>query len=162
MQPRFAALLMSLVLALAPAVFAGGKADNKASVSFHMETESTDNQKMIFPQEVAGQTRYFRRVPEITTKDVVSFSPFPAEAGGDYGIVFRLKENAARRLTAITNVNQGRWMIAMINGRVADGVLIDKQVDDGVVVIWKGVTLADITVFDDSLPRIGQEGRKKK
>ncbi len=162
MQPRFAAVLMVLVLALVPAVFAAGKAGNKASVSFHMETESTDNPKMIFPQTANGQTRYFRRLPEIALKDVISFSPFPSETGGDFGIVFKLKENAVRRLSAITNANQGRWMVAMINGRVVDGVLIDKQVDDGVVVIWKGATLADIALFDAELPRIGQEGAKKK
>lgn len=162
MQPRFAAVLIILVTALCPAVFAAGKADNKASVSVHMETESSDNPKMIFPQEVSGQTRYFRRVPEINTKDVISFSPFPSEAGGDFGVVFKLKDNAARRLSAVTAANQGRWLVTMINGRVVDGVIIDKQVDDGVVVAWKGLTLADIAVLDDSLPRIGEEGGKKK
>jgi hypothetical protein len=162
MPPRFAAVLMMLVTALCPAAFAGGKADNKASISVHMETESTDNPKMIFPQEISGQTRYFRRVPEIATKDVIAFSPFPSDAGGDYGVVFKLKDSASRRLAAVTSANQGRWMIIMINGRAVDGVLIDKQVDDGVVVAWKGANLADIAVFDDSLPRIGQDGRKKK
>ena len=162
MQPRFAAVLMMVLLALAPAVFAAGKAGNKATVSFHMETESTDNPKMIFPKEANGRTRYFRRVPEISVKDVAAFSPFPSEAGGDFGVVFQLKENAARRLAAITNVNQGRWLLAMINGRAVDGVLIDKQIDDGAVVIWQGATLADIALFDASLPRIGQQGAKKK
>lgn len=162
MQPRFAAALMILLTVLSPAVFAAGKAGNEASVSVHMETESTDNPKMIFPQEISGQTRYFRRIPEINTKDVVSFSPFPAEGGGDFGVVFKVKDNAARRLSAVTAANQGRWLVMMINGRVVDGVIIDKQVDDGVVVAWRGVNLADIAVLDDSLPRIGQEGQKKK
>lgn len=162
MQPRFAAALMILFTVFCPAVAASGKADNKASISLHMETESTDNPKMIFPQDVSGQTRYFRRVPEVSTKDVISFSPFPSDAGGDYGVVFKLKDNAARRLAAITSANQGRWLVTMINGRVVDGVIIDKQVDDGVFVAWKGVTLADVAIFDDSLPRIGQEGGKKK
>lgn len=163
MQPRLTVLLMMLVCAIAPAVLAGGKADTKVSLSFHIETEATDNPKMIFAQQANGQTRYFRRMPEITTKDVVSFNPFPSDAGGDdYGIVFQLKENVAKRFAAITNVNQGRWLIAQINGSVVDGVLIDKQIDDGFVVVWKGATLADIRLFDAALPRIGQEGKKKK
>ena len=163
MQTRRAALLMMLAFALTPAVFASGKKEMKATVSFHMETEATDNPKMIFGQMAYGKTRYFRRMPEITTKDVASFSPFPSDAGGDdYGIVFILKENAAKRLSAITNVNSGRWMLAQINGRVVDGVLIDKQVDDGRLVIWKGATLADVSIFDEALPRVGQEGKKKK
>jgi len=162
MQPRFAAILITLVAAISPVVQAGGKADNKASISAHLETESSDNPKMIFQQEIGGKTRYFRRAPEISTKDVIAFSPFPSEAGGDFGVVFQLKEHVAKRLAAITISNQGRWLIISVNGRPVDGVLIDKQIDDGIIVAWKGVNLADIAVFDDSMPRIGQDGRKKK
>ena len=161
MRIRSAVLFMLLVLAIPTAAFAAGKKESKASVSFHIETESTDNPKMIFPQLANGQTRYFRRMPEVSTKDVVSFTPFPSDAGGDdYGVVFRLKDNAAKRLGAITSANQGRWIISQINGRVVDGFLIDKQVDDGRIVIWKGVTLADVTILDESFPRTGQENKK--
>ncbi|MEI6175718.1 MAG: hypothetical protein WCS43_02400 [Verrucomicrobiota bacterium] len=126
-----------------------------------METDENENPKMTFKQLANGQTRFFRRMPEFSTKDIVSFSPFPSEVGEGYGVIFKLKDNAARRLSAITNVNQGRWMIAQVNGRIVDGVFIDKQVDDGALVIWKGVTLQDVTLFDTSLPRIGEEGKKK-
>jgi hypothetical protein len=162
MQPRIAAVLVTLVTAFSPVAFAGGKADSKASISIHMETENSDNPKMIFQQEIGGRTRYFRRMPEVATKDIIAFSPFPSEAGGDFGVVFRLKDNVARRFSAITSSNQGRWLVTMVNGRAVDAVLIDKQIDDGIIVAWKGVNLADIAIFDDSLPRIGEDGRKKK
>lgn len=162
MQSRIAALMMMVVLAWAPAGYASGKKENKASVTFHLETEGSDNPKMIFSQLTNNKTRFFRRLPEISLKDMVSFSPFPSEAGDDYGLVFKLKGNAANRLAAVTNANQGRWMISMLNGRVVDGVLIDKQISDGFIVIWKGATLADLTVLDADLPRIGAEGKKKK
>lgn len=162
MNSRLAAITLTAFLALAPAGLGSGKKEAKASISLHMQTEATDNPKMIFPQLTNGQTHYFRRMPEIGTKDVMAFSPFPSEFDGSYGIVFKLKGNAARRLAALTNANQGRWMVSQINGRVVDGVMIDRQVDDGVVVIWKGVTLADIAAFDEDFPRIGQEGQKKK
>ena len=162
MSIRLTVLMALAVFALLPCATAAGKRGEKASVSFHLETDAGDNPKMIFPQVQAnGQTRYFRRMPEIATKDVLSFSPFPAD-DGSYGVVFRLKEAAGRRLTAITSANQCRWLVAMLNGRVVDGVLIDKQVDDGLAVVWKGATLADITLLDENLPRIGQEGGKKK
>lgn len=152
---------MLAVLALAPLGLASGKKETKASVSFHMETEGTDNPKMIFPQLANGQTRYFRRMPEFATKDVEAFSPFPSEVGGDYGIVLKLKGNGSNRLSAVTNANQGRWMISQVNGRVVDGIMVDKQIEDGMLVIWKGVTLADIAVLDEQLPRIGEEKKKK-
>lgn len=161
MQPRLALLLVMLALALTPAAFAAGKKDNKATISFHVETEGTDNPKMIFPQMISGQQRFFRRVPEISTKDIVSFNPFPSDAGADqYGLVFKLTSRAANRLTAISNANQGRWMIAQVNGRAVDALLIDKTTNDGLLVVWKGITLADIATLDESLPRIGEEGKK--
>lgn len=163
MRTRRAALLMMAALALVPSAFAGGKKEPKVAVSFHMETEATDNPKMIFPFLANGKERFFRRLPEISLKDVVSFNPFPSEfGGGDYGIVFRLKGSASNRFAAITTANSGRWMISQINGRIVDGFLIDKPVGDGQIVIWKGVTLEDVALLDAELPRMGQEGQKKK
>lgn len=160
MKLRVAVLLMLAVLALAPPLFGGGKNENKASVTFHLETEATDNPKMIFPQGVGNQTRYFRRMPEISIKDIVSFSPFPSDTGESFGIVFRLKGNAVNRLAAVTAANQGRWLISQVNGRAVDGVIIDKQVSDGYIVIWKGVTLADVEILDKKLPRADEANKK--
>ncbi len=162
MKRRLAALLSISILVFAPALMAGSKADHKYSLSFHLETDSNDNPKMIFTQEDNGKTRYFRRMPEVTSKDVVSFSPFPSEANDGYGVVFRLKDNAARRLVAVTSINQGRWLIAQINGRMVDAVVIDKPISDGLLVVWKGVTLDDVKIFDAALPRIGKEGKNGK
>lgn len=162
MKLQLAALAMTFVLALTPAAFATGKKENKASVTFHLETEGTDNPKMIFPQMANGQTRYFRRTPEITLKDVISFTPFPAEGGQGFGLVLKLKPTAVNRLAAITSANQGRWLISQVNGRAVDGVMIDKPVNDGFIVIWKGVSDADIATLDEEKPRIGQENMKKK
>ena len=152
---------MMTVLALAPPLFASGKKENKASVTFHIETEASENPKMIFPQVVGEQTRYFRRMPEIGMKDIVSFSPFPSDVGEGFGIVFRLKSNAVNRFAAITAANQGRWLISQVNGRAVDGVIIDKQVNDGFIVIWKGVTLADVELLDEQLPRADEANKKK-
>jgi len=162
MHSRIAALTILALVALVPSAMAGGKKENKASVTFHMETAATDNPKMIFPQMANGQTRYFLRTPEIGTKDIVSFSPFPSDVAGDYGMVVKVKPGVVTRLAAVTNANQGRWMIVQVNGRVVDGVMIDKQIDDGVLVVWKGVTLADVSLLDEQYPRTGETGKKKK
>jgi len=98
MQSRIAAFTMMIVLALTPGVFAGGKKEEKTSVTFHLETEASDNPKMIFPQLANGQTRYFRRLPEVSLKDIAFFSPFPSTVGDDYGLVFKLKTSAINRM----------------------------------------------------------------
>ena len=98
----------------------------------------------------------------MSLRDVISFTPFPAEGGQGFGLVLKLKATAVNRLAAITAANQGRWLISQVNGRAVDGVMIDKPVNDGFIVIWKGVSDADIAILDEELPRIGQEDMKKK
>jgi hypothetical protein len=161
MPIRIALLLTILAVMWPPAGMAMGKKDDKAAVSFHIETESTDNPKMIFAQEMGGVTRYFRRIPEVSIKDMAVYTPFPNEAG-DYGAVFRLKPRGANRLSALTAVNQGRYLLAMVNGRAVDAVMVDAQIEDGVLVIWKNLNLADIESMDAALPRAGEEGEKKR
>jgi len=40
--------------------------------------------------------------------------------------------------------------------------MIDQAINDGVVVIWKGVTLANIAQLDKALKRAGESAKKKK
>ena len=158
--PRFAVLAM---FAMCASVHAGGNAEEDPMVTFHIETAQAENPKLVFPLEVGGKTRYFRRMPEIAVRDIQAFRPFPGDDGANtYGVIFQLKNNAARRLNNITTANQGRMLLAMTNGRPVDMVRIDQPVDDGFIVIWKGVTEADIRTYDKDLPRIGEEKKKRR
>jgi len=149
--PRILAVALAMVFVL-PA-HAGGKKKNNSIIAFHMETDPGDNHTMIFTQFVAGKQRVFRRMPEIGTKDIVNFNPFPSQDGQGFGLVFRVKNNAKHRLAATTANSSGKWFIARINGRVVDGVVIDKQITDGELVIWKGVSLAEVNELDKRFPR---------
>jgi hypothetical protein len=162
MNLRIAALAALLTLIVAPVGKAGGKAGEMGMVTFHLETEAGGNPKMVFSQMDNGKERFFNRTPEITMKDMVAFSPFPSGAGDEYGLVFQLKEPAQRRLNAVSIANQGKFLLAQANGRVVDGVVIDKPVEDGVIVIWKGITTDEVKLFDKVLLRIGDKGKGKK
>jgi hypothetical protein len=164
MLHRIKTLAALLLLCLAPAADAGGKKEDTPVISFHMETDATDNPKMITPVPIGGnQVKYFRRMSEISMKDVVAFGPFPDDLGGNtFGMALVLKPNAKNRIAASTAVNIDRWLIARVNGTVRDGVRIDKAINDGVLVIWKGVTIEEINLLDKTLPRIGAEDGKKK
>lgn len=152
-------LLAVVLLTLCPGLTAqaGGKKGEKSGISFHLQAEPTDNPKMIFVQATNGQQVPYRRNPEFMTKDVAAFNPFPSQDGEGYGAVLQLKPSARNRLAAITNANVNRWMIAMVNGRVVDAVIVDKQIDDGVLVIWKGIGQAEVDAFDSQVPRIGEK-----
>lgn len=140
-------------------VMAGGDKGKKVNISFHIETEASDNPKMIFPYEVMGKRRFFRRLPEVSSKDFIAFSPFPAEDQMSYGVVLQLKDNARRRLAAMTQISSGKWLVCQAFGRIVDGVLVEDPVDDGVVVVWKGLMIEEIRQLDETMPRIG--GKKK-
>lgn len=157
----FTALLaLAALISFAPSAFAGGNKGKAARISFHIETEATDNPKMIFPHEMFGKQRFFRRVPEVSSSDLVSFNPFPAEDQASYGAVFQLKDTARRRLAAVTATNIGRWLVCQAFGRIVDGVLVDDPVNDGAIVIWQGLTLEEVMEIDKVMPRIGETKKR--
>ncbi|MFD2257079.1 hypothetical protein ACFSSA_10350 [Luteolibacter algae] len=158
---KFGTKWMVLLAVFFTATFAlaGGEKKN-ANISFHIETEATDNPKMIFPYEVMGRQRFFRRIPEVSSKDLVAFTPFPAEDQASYGVIFQLKNSAARRLAAVTSISQGKWFVCQAFGRIVDGVLVDEPINDGAVVIWKGLTLEEIREIDKTIPRIGEKKKR--
>lgn len=160
---RSALFVVACAIGLGALAHGGGNAEENPMVTFHIETEQAENPKLVFPIEAGGKTRYFRRLPEIAIRDIQAFRPFPGDdAANTYGIIFQLKNNATRRLTGITQANQGRMLLAMTNGRPVDMVRIDQPVDDGFIVIWKGVTEADIRIYDNDLPRIGEEKKRRR
>ncbi len=153
-------LVLAALLSYAPPASAGGNKGKAAQISFHIETEETDNPKMMFPHQMFGKQRFFRRLPEISSSDLVAFNPFPAEDQASYGAVFQLKDTARRRLAAVTANNIGRWLVCQAFGRIVDGVLVDDPVDDGVIVVWQGLTLEEIAEIDKVMPRIGETKKR--
>ena len=141
---------------------AGSKKDERLVVQFNLQGAESDGPKMSVPQEVAGSRIFFRLSPEISTTDIESFRPFPADDGYSYGVLLKLNRTGAQRLAATTNANQGKLMMARINGRPLDVVRIDQTVSDGLLVIWQGVTVSEISMADKLMPRIGQTAKEWK
>jgi hypothetical protein len=158
-------LMLPLVLLLAAeAAFAGGSKGKNVKISFHMETHAADNPKMIFPHALRGEEKYFRRIPEVTTKDIAAFSPFPSDDQASYGVVLELKKIPSGRILTATQSNSGKWLACQAFGRVIDAVLIEEAIADGKLVIWSGLTMEEIRLMDEAMPRIGEtkENKKKK
>ncbi|MBK1833843.1 hypothetical protein [Roseibacillus ishigakijimensis] len=146
-------------------LMAGSKKDEKLVVQFNLQGSEVDGPKLSVPQEVVGTRVFFRISPEISTRDIESFRPFPASDGYSYGVMLKLNRAGAQRLAAVTNANRGKLLMARVNGRPLDVVEIDQTVQDGVLVIWQGVTTREIALADKMMPRIGQsvqEWKKQK
>lgn len=155
-------IIAAACLSFAGDVMAGGNKGKKVDLSFHIETEASDNPKMIFPHKVMGKQRFFRRIPEVSSSDFVAFSPFPSDDQASYGVILQLKDNARRRHAAVTQTSSGKWLVCKAFGRIVDGVLVDDPVEDGLIVVWKGLSIEEIGQLDEALPRIGEKKNKKK
>ena len=138
-------------------ILANGKKAPPASISFHVEGSSVEGPKFVRQVKTVAGQRYFRKVPEISTKDIVAFSPFPADDKTTYGIVFKLSKRAAQRLNTTTNLNRGKLLLAIVNGQAVGVVRIDKPVTDGMLVIWSGIQEHEIKLYDQLAPRIGED-----
>ncbi|MFD0894547.1 hypothetical protein KBB96_05995 [Luteolibacter ambystomatis] len=162
MNRRLFALTLSATFGfLCVPALAGGKKEDKVTVTFHIEADNNDNPKMIFQAPVGGRQRIFRRLSDFTVRDIQDFAAFQAN-DGSYGLLITLKGNAATRLAAITATNPDRYLLAMINGRPVDAALIDKQITDGKLVIWKGTNALEIQELDKLVPRSGKGKDKDK
>jgi hypothetical protein len=155
-----AAALLSVLLL--PSVLAGGKKPEGLSVNFHLQGNRDDGPNRVFAQLTAGQEIYYQLAPAFSSKDFTSFVPFPADDGASYGVLVKLNAGAATRLTSITADNRGQYLLAIVNGQVRDAVLIDRAVDDGVLVIWQRISIAEVRQADAAMPRIGQDTKEWK
>ena len=154
-------LLLSLLLIPTLATASGNKAP-PASISFHMEGSAAEAPKFARQFETLAGMGYFRKIPEVSTRNIISFSPFPADDKKTYGIVFKLNEQGRKRLLEATTMNQGRLLLALVNGQPLGVVRIDKPVNDGTLVIWSGVTQQEISLYDKVAPRTGEDHKEWK
>ena len=158
-----------ILLAVAAAPFwceAGGKKTKGLAVTFHVEAEQTDNPKFITPVKLGKEHRqyFFSKVPTFSDKDIKWFYPFTAADGVSYGAAFRLKEHSATELKGVTLTNQGRLMGLRCSDAPLQAVLIDRPIDDGIIVVWSGLQQRHLEEFrekfphvDDLAPEVGPE-----
>ncbi len=155
-------ILSILALCLCtPAFASGGKKKTKNRLTFHLEGHHTDGQKMVFPLQMGNKKRFFQKTPLVMNKEIVAHKPFFAQ-DGTAGSTFLFNRAAINRVSALTTQNQGKWIVAMLNGRAVDSVYIDRPIIDGKLVIWQGLTKAEIIAFDYVIPHIGEDRKTWK
>lgn len=142
--------------------WAGGSREKLPKISFHMQTDGMDNPKMIFSFPIGGRAVFFRRVAEISNRDIDTYRPFLASDRASYGLVCVLKHTAGVRWAALTNANLGRYVLASVNGRPVDAVVIDRTVTDNVLVIWRGLNQTEVQQYDELNRKIAEKAAKKR
>lgn len=149
-------ILALLAFSFLSPVSASSKRPKKNTLTFHLEGNQVDGPKMVFPLPMGAKQRFFLKSPLTFTKELVAYKPFFAD-DGTAGATFAFAPAAVNRISARTTQHQGKWLVAMLNGRPVDAIYIDRPVKDGKLVVWKGIKEAEITAFEYAFPHIGEE-----
>jgi hypothetical protein len=152
---------LSLCL-LAPAVMANGIKQEKPTLTFHMEVDRAEGSKFVFPQNVAGQDRYFSTSSDLGTVDISAIQPFPAQDGVSFGATIKFTQRGSGRLSALTGSNVGRLLLVFINGRLINALKVDQMINDGTIVVWSGISQQDIATLDQIAPHVGESTKDWK
>jgi hypothetical protein len=157
-------LLLILAVASSATLFGAGQQTGRHLISMHLEGNETETTKFVTPVKLGSEHRqyFFRKIPEFTARDIQWFYPFTAADGVSYGAAFKLKPTAANRLKDVTLVNHGKLLAVRCSDALPQVVVIDRPIDDGVVVVWEGLQQRHLKEFRKQFPHVDDLGDTRK
>ena len=105
--------------------------------------------------QVSGKEVAIEKIPWISERDVMAFSPYPAR-DGTYGALMQLDEHGRTVLDTLSVEHRGSFLFVFVNGRFITELQIDKRVSDGKIYIPSGLTTVDIDLMKKDWRLIGQ------
>jgi hypothetical protein len=132
--------------------------------TFRVHAQANPRDTAIFATSVraqlSGKEVAIEKMPWISERDVIAFSPYPA-ANGTYGALFQLDEHGRVVLDTLSVERRGSLLFVFINGRLVPepGLQIDKRVSDGKIYIASGLTAADINLMKKDWRLLSQRKR---
>ena len=153
---RAISLVLLLMTLLGGGLLAAAK--NKGPfIGMHPEGTEDEGPRMVRPDVVGGQKRWFRMSPEVSGRHFGGYTPFAAQDGNGMGAVLYLNEEGTRAVMVMCSTFNGKLARILVNGRPVDTVRIDRPPADRKIVIMSGLTVEDFAAFDKSgrMKRIG-------
>ncbi|PAW77120.1 MAG: hypothetical protein B9S32_12630 [Verrucomicrobia bacterium Tous-C9LFEB] len=90
-----------------------------------------------------------RAQPELSERDILKVESAPTESGG-VALRLTLSEHGSTVLNAVTTDNQGRILVFFVNGRVVYAPVIDKIINDGIVIIPGAVAAEEVKPLEEA------------
>lgn len=147
-----------LLLAALPLAAAEQKPAAPVTVRIHAEGRPSDGAN--FGTEITlinpPKKITISKVPVTSEKDFVAFFPFPA-ADGSLGAYFKLDAHGTNKLESHSTEFRDTLVVALVNGRVASAMTVDKKITDGILLIPSGFQPEEIVRLQSTLPTIGKE-----
>jgi hypothetical protein len=160
-------IFLFLLLPLA-SVFAGATSPGSdVQVRLHAEGLEQEGETFVVPVTLTNPPKqtFLRKVPIVTERDIVAFYPFAAN-DGSIGCYFKLDADGGHKLHQHTVEKLDTLVVAMINGRVACAMMVEKQIKDGILFIPSGFSPMEIAKLQTKFPIVGKEkefeAQKKK
>ncbi len=125
-------------------------------VTFHVEGEETDNPKMITPVKLGQEHRQYLFQQDPVLQRQGHRLVLSVHRVGRGHLRGGLPAQGARRheLKAITLTNQGKLLGLRCSDAPLQAVLIDRPIDDGVVVVWSGLQQKHLQEFRKRFPHV--------
>jgi hypothetical protein len=140
------------------------KKEDIFAIRVYGEGSAEDGEKFIVPMVLLdGRKAYLSIMPLLSEHDIKAVYPFRA-ADGSGGAYLRLDGHGANLLTEYSTEHMGRKqvLVVMVNGRQVVDLLVDKPVNDGVLVIPYGLTMSEEAHLVNLYPIIGHEKDPKQ
>jgi hypothetical protein len=154
-------ILRVFALCLLWAPVAGVAKQRHCTLRVHAQANPLDGEVFAtsLRAQVSGKEIAIEKMPWISERDVMAFSPYPAR-DGTYGALIQLDEHGRTVLDTLSIERRGSFLFVFINGRFITELQIDKRVSDGKIYIPSGLTAADIDLMKKDWRLIGQKKKR--
>ncbi|NNE93018.1 MAG: hypothetical protein HKN23_15340 [Verrucomicrobiales bacterium] len=150
------AMTLALCAAACLCLTSSGKKAQKHVITFHLESDESHYPKFATPVKLGSQAKqyYFEIMPSVTEKDIDWFYPFVSKDGRTFGAAFKLQPSRARHLQGLTQENNGKLIGARVVGAQLSATMIDRPIEDGILVIWDGLGREQLMLFKKYFPHV--------
>ena len=134
------------------------KTDTEVMVRLHAEGTVQEGETFVVPVTLINPPKqtFIRKVPIVTERDIEAFYPFTAP-DGTLGSYFKLDADGTHKLNQHSIEKLDTLVVAMINGRVACAMMVDKRVTDGILCFPSGFLPIEIAKLQTKFPVMGKE-----
>ena len=140
-----------------------GASKPKVMVRFHLEANPASGEAFTTSERTpGGRAVTLARVAEISERDVVAIYPFHMEEYNSWGCYFFLDAHGKLALSTFSAASRGALLLAYVNARPITAMVIDRQINDGIITISNGLTEQEVALLKTAFPVPGEPFKKKR
>jgi len=142
-----------------------GGAAKQRHCTLRVHTQANPRDTEVFATSVrtqlSGKEVAIEKMPWISERDVIAFSPYPAP-DGTYGALLQFDDHGRVVLDTLSVERRGGFLFVFVNGRFVTQLQVDKRVSDGKIYIPSGLTAADVDLMKKDWRLMGQRKRQSR